>query len=74
MPLTWIANTLQPGTVIQGNLDPHILRQGGDRMVNEVQEIKKALGEGPFVFNLGHGILPDTNPSNVGKLIELVRS
>ncbi len=74
VPLTWIANTLQPGAVIQGNLDPHILRQGGDRMVKEVQEIKTALGQGPFVFNLGHGILPDTNPSNVGKLIELVRA
>jgi len=74
VPLTWIARTLQPGAVVQGNLDPHILRQGGARLVNDVQEIKSALGKEPFVFNLGHGILPDTDPSNVEDLIELVRA
>ena len=59
---------------MQGNLDPYILRQGGARLVKEVQDIKGALDQRPFVFNLGHGILPDTDPSNVGDLEELVRA
>tara|TARA_B100000029_G_scaffold480826_1_gene529253 strand:+ start:13714 stop:14676 length:963 start_codon:yes stop_codon:yes gene_type:complete len=74
VPLDWIDKALQPGTVVQGNLDPHILRRGGAAMVRAVQEIKDAMGHRPFVFNLGHGILPDTDPSNVGDLVELVRA
>ena len=74
VPLDWIDGALQPGTVVQGNLDPHILRQGGARLVREVQDIKRALDQRPFVFNLGHGILPDTDPSNVEDLVELVRA
>ena len=74
VPASWIAETLQPATVVQGNLDPYILRQGGPTMAKEVQKIKETLGKRPFVFNLGHGILPDTNPSNVTDLVELVRA
>ena len=73
VPLDWIDEALQPGTAVQGNLDPYILRQGGARLVKEVQDIKGALDQRPFVFNLGHGILPDTDPSNVEDLVELVR-
>ena len=74
VPLDWIDEALKSGTVVQGNLDPHILRQGGARLVKEVQDIKGALDQRPFVFNLGHGILPDTDPSNVEDLVELVRA
>ena len=74
VPVTWIAKELQPETVVQGNLDPHILRKGGARMAKQVQEIKKVLGKRPFIFNLGHGILPDTDPSHVGDLVKLVRA
>ena len=74
VPLDWIDEALKSGTVVQGNLDPHILRQGGARLVKEVQDIKGALDQRAFVFNLGHGILPDTDPSNVDDLVELVRA
>ena len=69
----WMGKTLQRKTVVQGNLDPHILQVGGSVMINEVSKIKKSLENGPFIFNLGHGILPDTPPKNVSHLIELVR-
>src|SRR6185503_7334779 len=49
--------TLRP---VQGNLDPLALRAGGAALDHSVDAILAALGEGPFIFNLGHGILPDT--------------
>ena len=73
VPPSWIGKALQGKTTVQGNLDPHILRVGGPSMIREVVKIRKSLGCGPFIFNLGHGILPDTPPINVSHLIELVR-
>lgn len=59
---------------VQGNLDPQVLRTGGAELDREVAEIRAAFGTGPFVFNLGHGILPDTPIAHVERLVELVRS
>ena len=73
VPRTWVAKVLQPDVCIQGNLDPQILLVGGRVMETEVREIKKALNNGPFVFNLGHGVLPKTPPEHVAKLVRLVR-
>ena len=42
-------------------------------MTTAVREIVAALREGPFVFNLGHGILPETPPEHVTELVELIR-
>lgn len=71
--LKWIADKVQINTAVQGNLDPHILRVGGSIMREEVSNIKNALGKAPFIFNLGHGILPDTPPANVADLVGSVR-
>jgi uroporphyrinogen decarboxylase len=43
-------------------------------MTNEVRRIVKAFKSGPFVFNLGHGILPHTPPDHVAELVAAVRS
>lgn len=59
---------------VQGNLDPQVLRTGGAELDREVAAIRAAFGTGPFVFNLGHGILPDTPIAHVERLVELVRS
>ena len=45
---------------VQGNLDPLVLRAGGAELDRGVDAVLAALGDGPFIFNLGHGILPDT--------------
>ena len=73
MPATWAAQTLQPHCAVQGNLDPFCLIDGGQRMIDEITAILKALAGGPFIFNLGHGIAPATPPEHVATLVETVR-
>jgi uroporphyrinogen decarboxylase len=59
---------------VQGNLDPLLLLAGGDAMDRRVKAILDGLSHKPFIFNLGHGILPDTPLGNVERLVSLVRS
>ncbi|MFQ5958963.1 MAG: uroporphyrinogen decarboxylase, partial [Alphaproteobacteria bacterium] len=70
----WAAQELQPRLAVQGNLDPVYLLAGGRAMTEAARPILDALGGGPFVFNLGHGVLPDTPPENVALLVETVRA
>jgi uroporphyrinogen decarboxylase len=70
---SWAAATLQPHVTLQGNLDPHRLLVGGAGMENAARSILETLGGGPFIFNLGHGILPATPPENVERLAAIVR-
>jgi uroporphyrinogen decarboxylase len=63
--------TLAP---VQGNLDPLVLRAGGPELEQEVAAIKTAFGGRPYIFNLGHGILPDTPIAHVERLLAAVRS
>ena len=59
---------------VQGNLDPLLLRAGGPQLEREVEAVRAAFGAGPFVFNLGHGILPDTPIAHVERLLAAVRA
>jgi uroporphyrinogen decarboxylase len=70
----WAAASLPAGMPVQGNLDPLALIAGGEALETGVSRILSSLAERPHVFNLGHGILPDTPIANVEKLIELVRA
>ncbi len=64
-----------PATMaLQGNLDPIALLAGGAAMRAEAESILAAMRGRPFVFNLGHGILPQTPPEHVGALVDHVRS
>ena len=73
MPLAYINETLQGRLTVQGNLDPLLLVAGGAHLERRVQEILDLLSGGPFVFNLGHGIVPETPPEHVAKLVDLVK-
>ncbi len=73
LPLDFIARELQRDVTVQGNLDPLLLVNGGDALTRRVDEILAVLGEGPFIFNLGHGIVPQTPPEHVADLIAQVR-
>ena len=73
VPLGWARQVLQPLLPVQGNLDPVTLAVGGEALDREVRRILTGLGDGPFVFNLGHGVLPQTPPENVARLVGLVR-
>jgi uroporphyrinogen decarboxylase len=58
---------------VQGNLSPEVLLRGGDALVGAVRNIAGSVPMHRHVFNLGHGIVPATDPSNVGKVVEAVR-
>ena len=73
VPLSWAAEELQPLCTVQGNLDNHLLFNGGVIMEEEVRTILSVLGNGPFIFNLGHGVLPSTPIENVGRVIDIIR-
>jgi uroporphyrinogen decarboxylase len=62
-----------PDIVLQGNLDPMILVEGGERLAQEVGLILQKTRGTKHIFNLGHGIVPQTPPDNVARLIDLVR-
>ena len=73
LPLDWVARTLQPEAAVQGNLDPVYLLAGGDAMIRAADRITAALAGGPFVFNLGHGVLQKTPPEHVAALVRHLR-
>jgi len=60
-------------TVLQGNLDPLLLVAGGEAMEERTREILELMEGKRFIFNLGHGIVPQTPPENVARLVEIVR-
>ncbi len=68
------AARLQADGPVQGNLDPMRLVAGGEALVTGVRAILDRLGNGPLVFNLGHGVVPETPVSHVEELIRLVRA
>ena len=68
------AQSLQPHGTVQGNLDPRILVAGGEAMEKAVGGILAALSNGPFIFNLGHGVVPETPVDHVARLTELLRN
>jgi uroporphyrinogen decarboxylase len=73
VPCALARETLQDLVPVQGNLDPLLLVVGGAAMERAVAAIRASLGAGPFVFNLGHGVLPETPVENVAHLTELLR-
>jgi uroporphyrinogen decarboxylase len=69
----WADAALPAGLPVQGNLDPLALIAGGDALESAVGHILSVFGERPHIFNLGHGILPDTPIDHVEQLLTLVR-
>jgi uroporphyrinogen decarboxylase len=72
-PLDLMVQELVGKVVVQGNLDPLLLAAGGQTMKRQATRILKALQSYPFIFNLGHGVLPQTPPEHVAQLVKLVR-
>lgn len=64
---------VQKRRAIQGNLDPLALLAGGDTLDRAVDAILEVFGEGAFIFNLGHGVVPDTPVAHVEQLVARVR-
>lgn len=70
----WVAEHVQPGGCVQGNLASRHMVTGGDELVAETRRVVSALSKGPHIFNLGHGITPDADPENVKLMIDTVRA
>lgn len=70
----WANANLISTLPVQGNLDPLALIAGGEALKSAVDRILKAFPDRPHVFNLGHGILPDTPIANVEALLKQVRA
>ena len=67
------AKRLQRDGAVQGNLDPLRLQAGGAALEDGVASVLKTFADGPFIFNLGHGVTQHTPVAHVGKMVELVR-
>jgi uroporphyrinogen decarboxylase len=68
-----VARDVQPFRCVQGNLDPLALIEGGAALDQAVDDIRRSLGAGPHIFNLGHGITPQTPIAHVERMLERVR-
>ncbi|HXI86938.1 MAG TPA: uroporphyrinogen decarboxylase [Parvularculaceae bacterium] len=65
---------LSARTVVQGGLDPLAVVAGGKTMTDAAAVYLKLFHDVPYIFNLGHGLVPETPPENVAALVEFVRS
>jgi uroporphyrinogen decarboxylase len=71
--LEYARSTIQARRAVQGNLDPVVLLSGGDALDRSIDDILGAFGQRPFIFNLGHGVLPQTPVEHVERLVQRVR-
>ena len=69
----WALENLPPDMPLQGQLDPAVLRAGGESLDREVDRIMSAFRGRPHIFNLGHGITPDVPVEHVEQLIRRIR-
>ena len=69
----WARDNLN-NVVIQGGLNPSVLLLPDEQIYKEATKYMKIFKDSPYVFNLGHGLLPETDPDKVEKLIKFYRN
>ncbi len=69
----YVNDVLPKGMPVQGHLDPLLLIAGGQRLDDRVRYLMKAYEGRPHIFNLGHGVLPQTPIAHVERVVEIVR-
>ena len=69
-----MGQAVQKRKPIEGALDPVVLRSGGKALEDAIQTLRQAYGQGPWIFNLGHGVFPDTPIDHVTQALRLIRS
>jgi uroporphyrinogen decarboxylase len=69
----FVRDCIQPRVAVQGNLDPLALVAGGAALDRAVDDVLTNFGAGRLIFNLGHGILPETPIANVEQMLRRVR-
>jgi uroporphyrinogen decarboxylase len=68
-----LGRKLQRTVAIQGALDPLLLRAGGDALDRRVDQLLEQWSGGPYIFNLGHGVLPDTPIEHIARAVDRVK-
>lgn len=68
-----VALDIQRTVPVQGNLDPMRLVAGGAALDEGIDHILRTFNNGPFIFNLGHGVTPDADPDNVARMVDRVK-
>lgn len=74
MPWRFARDAVSPHAVVQGGLDPMLVVKGGEAMDKAARRLVETFRGVPYIFNLGHGLTPDTPPENVARLVEIVRA
>ena len=69
----FVNDILPAGFPVQGHLDPLLLIEGGERLETRVKQLVSAYRDRPHIFNLGHGIRPETPIAHVERVLEIVR-
>ncbi len=67
-----LGRRLQRSHAIQGALDPRVLLAGGAALDRRVDDLLRAWSEGPYIFNLGHGVLPETPLAHIAAVVDRV--
>ena len=68
----WAKKNLK-NVIIQGGMSPKVLLDDEKKVIKEVDKFLKVFEDSPYIFNLGHGILPGTNPEIIRKIVERVK-
>ena len=72
--MNWAIKNIKKDIILQGNIDPETLLIGGEALERSVKDLLKTVNGRKHVFNLGHGILPETPIRSVHKMINIIRS
>ena len=62
------------GTIIQGGMDPKVLLKDDKEILETASKYIQTFKDIPYIFNLGHGLLPETDPVKVEKLVKFYRN
>lgn len=73
VPLRWARQALMPHAAVQGNLEPLALLAGTDALERSVSVIVSEMPKARHVFNLGHGIRPETDPAALSHVLRRIR-
>jgi uroporphyrinogen decarboxylase len=74
VPLEWAHEHLAKHVILQGNVDNCLVASNKNLIKKEVDNIKKIFADQPFIFNMGHGVLPQTPIENIAELVNCVKN